>query len=86
MVLVGHKLLRAYGRTSTTHAYTVVPEGDVILLPLKPNMDLLSRGNQLIQIVDDCVSLCFGNANYVRDETCKDFKVSVPGSRQQSVQ
>lgn len=85
MVLVGHKLLRAYGRISTTHAYTVVPEGDVILLPLKSNMDLLSRGNQLIQIVNDCVGFCFRNANYIRDETYKNFKVSDPGSRQQSV-
>ena len=84
MVLVGRELLCANGRTSITHAYTVVPEGDIILLPLKPNMDLLGRSDQLVQIMDDCISFCLGNANYIRDEPYGNFGVSIPGSRPES--
>ena len=43
------------GHKGIAYAYTIVPEGDVILLPLKANMDLLGRGDQLVQIVDDCI-------------------------------
>ena len=78
MVLAGRKLLCANGRASNTHADTVVPEGDVILLPLKPNMDLLGRSNEFIEIMDDCIRFCFGNANYIRDEPYDNLRVSIP--------
>ena len=48
VVLSKLELLCANGSASITHADTVVPEGDIILLPLEPNMDLLSRSNKLV--------------------------------------
>ena len=51
-----------------THTYAVVPEGNVIFLPLESNMYLLSRSYQLIQIMDDRLCFCFGNADYLRDK------------------
>ena len=65
-----------------THTYTVVPEGNVMLLPLKPNLDLLGRSDQLVQIMDDCIGFCFRNANYIRDESYEYLQISVPYSRQ----
>lgn len=77
------QLLCVDRRASFTHAYAVVPEGNVILLPLKSNMNFLGRGDQLVQIVDDCIGFCFGNANYIRDEPYI-FGVSISGSRQRT--
>ena len=71
MILFGRKLLCPNGSEGITYADTVVPEGDIIFLPLKTNMDLLSRSNKLVQIPDDGFSFCFGNANYLRDKSCK---------------
>ena len=76
VVLFGLKLLCASGSGGITHADTVVPEGNVILLPLEPNLDLLSRSDKLVQITDDRSSLCLRNANYIRDESCKWLAVS----------
>ena len=47
-------------------------------------MDLLGRSGQLVQIMDDCIGFCFGNANYTRDEPYENFGVSIPGSKQKS--
>lgn len=32
-------------------------------------MNLLSRGHQLVEIMDDRLGFCFGNTDYIRDET-----------------
>lgn len=53
-----------------------------MLLPLKPNLDLLGRSDQLVQIMDDCIGFCFRNANYIRDESYEYLQISVPYSRQ----
>ena len=81
--LIGHYSLCVNGKTSNTHAYTINPQGGVIFPPLKSNMDLLGRGGQLAEIINDCISFCFRNTNYVRDKTYTNFEVSVPGSKQQ---
>ena len=70
-----------YQGASITHANTVVPEGNIILLPLEPNMNLLSRGDQLVQIVDNCVGFCFRNAYHIRDESYENFRVSITSLR-----
>lgn len=55
--------------SNSSHANAIVPEGNVVILPLEPNMNLLSRGDQFVQIVHDRIGFCFGNSNYIRDET-----------------
>lgn len=51
-----------------TYTYAIVPEGNVIFLPLESNMYLLSRTYQLVQIINDRLCFCFGNADNLRDE------------------
>ena len=68
VVLFKREPLCVNGSEGITYADTVVPEGNVILLPLEPNVDLLSRSNKLVEIFNDGVSFCFRNANNIRDE------------------
>ena len=48
-----------------TYADTVVPERNIVLLPLEARMDLRGSGDELVKIVDDSVRFSFGNADNV---------------------
>ena len=45
-------------------------------------MYLLSRSDQLVQIMDDRLCFCFGNADYLRDESWEHFLISILMTRQ----
>ena len=66
VVLFTRKLLCTCERARATNANTVVPEGNVVLLPLKPDMDFLSRSDQLVQQMNNCICFCLWNANNFR--------------------
>ena len=38
---------------------------------------LLGRANELVQVINDGTGFCFGDADYVRDETYDDFSFSM---------
>ena len=48
-----------------TYADTVVPERNIVLLPLEAGIDLLVGGDELVKIVDNSVGFSFGDANNV---------------------
>lgn len=65
-----HCMSAVWGKTVGCRvvANAVVPEGNVIFLPLEPNMNFLSRADQLVQIVNDHTGFCFRYTNYIRDK------------------
>lgn len=54
--------------TGITNTDAIIPESDIVLLPLEANMDLLGRRDDLFEIADDGVTLCFRYANNSGDE------------------
>lgn len=52
-------------KDNETYADTVVPERNIVLLPLEARMDLRGCGDELVKIVDDSVGFSFGNADNV---------------------
>lgn len=50
------------------HRDTIVPKGDIVLLPLEAYVKLLRRSNDLIEVSDDGVTLCLWDANDLSDE------------------
>ena len=77
VILSRRKLRCRNGETRTAHADAIVPKGNIILLPLKPNMDFLSRSNQLVQIMYNCACFCLRNSDYVRNEPYERLGVSI---------
>ena len=53
----------------STYADTVVPECYVVLLPLKTDMNLLSSGNDFIEILDNRVTFRFRDSHNACDKT-----------------
>lgn len=51
-----------------TDTDAVVPESDVVLLPLEADMNLLSGGDDCVEIADDGVTLCLWYANNSGDK------------------
>ena len=52
-------------KDNETYADTVVPERNIVLLPLEADMDLLGSRDELVEIVDDSVGFSFGDADNV---------------------
>ena len=48
-----------------TYADTVIPEGNIILLPLEADIGFLGSGDEFVQIIDDSVGFSFGDADNV---------------------
>lgn len=63
--------LSEYARRSglvVTYGDTIVPEGNIILLPLKTDMELLCCGNDLVEIPNDGITFCLWDADDLGDE------------------
>ena len=52
----------------SAYADTIIPEGDVVLLPLQTDVEFLSGRDHLIEVANDSVALDLGNANNGLDE------------------
>jgi len=52
-----------------TYTNAVIPESNVILLPLEANMELLGSRDDLAEIANNRIALSLGNSNYRFDET-----------------
>lgn len=48
---------------------SVVPEGDVVLLPLEAHECFLGGADYVVQVFDNCVALQLGNADNMSDES-----------------
>jgi len=52
-----------------TYSDAVVPESDIMLVPLESHMSLLGSRNDFVEIADDMVGFRFGNTDNLSDET-----------------
>ena len=57
-----------YSGVVTAYGDAVVPEGNIVLLPLEANMKLLCRSNNFVQVSNDGITLGLGDADNLGDE------------------
>ena len=55
-------------KNNRTYANPTVPKCNVILAPLESHLQLLRRGNELVQIGHDGIALCLRDADDLRNE------------------
>ena len=58
-------------KSRRTYADTVIPERNIILLPLEADIDFLGSGDEFVKIVDDSVGFSFRDA----DDVCYKARV-----------
>lgn len=52
-----------------TYASTVVPKGNIVLIPLEAYMEFLGGSNNLVQIADNSITLSLWDADNLSDES-----------------
>ena len=52
-----------------TYTYSIVPEDYIVWLPLHAHMELLRRGDDFTEELDNHITLHLRDADYLRDET-----------------
>ena len=68
VILANVSVLERKAMGICTYTDTVVPERNIVLLPLEMCMNLLSSGDEFVEIIDDCIRLGFGNADDSSDK------------------
>ena len=71
MILFAVRPRQIAQQSRTTYADTVVPERNIILLPLEADIDFLGSGDEFVEIANDSVGFSFGNT----DDVCHKARV-----------